>query len=219
MALAGGGLGLTPAAYALEGSDFDPTMPLRIVLEAAYGDPAADRAALRSDYLAERAARAARRAQAAREWAHRQAGLFIAQMAQHELAIGARENYGSNDGTRLRHYANTTGSGTGVPWCANFVAYCVRRAAPHHRLPPNAAYVPSWSATIRAGVRGFKETCRSNLRRGDLVLFGSHIGVFWRWNNHARTRFTSIEGNVSGRVAWRSHGVYEVVLFGRVLLE
>ena len=44
----------------------------------------------------------------------------------------------------------------GVPWCALFASFCVKRGEDGHPLPANPASTSSWRAAIRSGQRGLR---------------------------------------------------------------
>ncbi len=107
---------------------------------------------------------------------------------------------GSNAGKRVAEYLRSVGLGTGYPWCAAFVTWCLKRAGYDGKLPGNPAYVPAWSAWGRAN--GYA-VAKIRARRGDLLCFEfdgdstpDHIGIC-TGNLGAIKTYRTIEGNTS----------------------
>jgi hypothetical protein len=140
--------------------------------------------------------------------------------------VGVTENPpGSNDGPRVKQYQAVTGMYR-QPWCASFVAWCLRQAGYDGPLPSSPAWVPSWAAAARTGKpAAFSSVPRVKLRRGDFVCLwnNGHIEVFVRWVVPG-VLAECIGGNTSpvgkqangGMVARTRRYTYEMSACGRV---
>lgn len=117
---------------------------------------------------------------------------------------------GSNSGEAIRHYqAATNLDGTGWPWCAAFVDWCVDRwqretqaetgvASPFNRPRTAAAYgLLSWAKVeAERGVRIFAPAGGYVPARGDVVVYGfSHCGIVA--GAVADDVFSAYEGNTN----------------------
>lgn len=120
------------------------------------------------------------------------------------------------------------------PWCAMFVTYNYQVGAGSKAFNPKAArwaYCPFMVSDARAGRNGLKEVSAANVRPGDIVLFdwqgdgvSDHVGIFEKWSDGKKNKFTCIEGNTSlnnnsngGQVMRRDRTKKEVICFARVL--
>lgn len=139
--------------------------------------------------------------------------------------VGVREMGTTNTGKRVVQYqAATDLGGTGWPWCAAFVCWCVRewikddevRAA--LGIPADEHAADRWRPRTAAAY-GFHEWARAHgllvmddshqhvLHTGDLVTFDfSHIGIVK--DDMADMIFT-IEGNTDGGGGRDGGGVWE----------
>lgn len=123
--------------------------------------------------------------------------------------IGVEEK-GQNEGEQVGQYLETTGLGTGYPWCAAFVNWL------HHHCgfdspEAKAAWSPAWfpnDKTVwqRGSVQGV------TVRPGDVfgIHFSSkdriaHVGVI---HNVTDKYFITIEGNTNGAGSREGDGVY-----------
>jgi len=106
----------------------------------------------------------------------------IVSIAQSQIGMG--EIGGNNKGIYVRQYLNGQ---EGLPWCAGFVSYCIKKAG--YDLP----YLLRAKSYLKYG----QKVERWNLRPGDLVVFsregGGHIGIV---DSVVNNGFVSIEGNV-----------------------
>jgi len=120
------------------------------------------------------------------------------------------------------------------PWCAMFVTYSYQTHAKSKAFDKNLgrwAYCPFMVNDARAGRNGLKEVSAANVRPGDVVLFdwqkdgvADHVGLFEKWTDSKKTKFTCIEGNTSvgndsngGQVMRRDRTKKDVICFARVL--
>ena len=118
-----------------------------------------------------------------------------------------RENV--NDFTKWYYGDNTAAS-----WCAIFVCYVYNHFGALSLLSGKVAYVPN----IKSHVGSKWHTDRDKIETGDPVTFDfnhsgepEHVGTFIEWQDGAKTRFTSIEGNTgSDVVALRTRYWYDV---------
>ena len=132
--------------------------------------------------------------------------------------------HATNSGKRVREYqAATSLKGTGWPWCAAFVCWCVREWA---ALPPVAEALrrqyggkdlTKWLPRTAAAF-GFETWAedhgakvlprRAPLKCGDLMIFSmSHIGIVTT-DDDAQTIWT-IEGNTGAAGGRDGDGVWE----------
>lgn len=142
--------------------------------------------------------------------------------------IGTKENPpGSNEVMFSRWY------GLIGPWCAMFVTYNYTRAGSKAFDKNSArwAYCPFILADAKAGRNFLKEVSAANVGPGDIVLYdwdkdgvADHVGLFEKWSDKKKTKFTAIEGNTSatdnsngGEVARQSRTKGNVIAFVRVL--
>jgi len=133
----------------------------------------------------------------------------------------------SNSGPRVTKYQSSTGA-YGAPWCGSFVAWaygCAGRPLAGF----NAAYVPSYVHTARAGQSGLSVVSASSVVPGDLACYDwqgdgecDHIGIVTR-KVTAGGDFEAIEGNTSvssnsngGEVMLRNRNTNSVGCFIRV---
>lgn len=127
-------------------------------------------------------------------------GQRMVQLAQAELAKGVSEGNGDNDSPDIARYRTATrGAAAGAPWCAYFVSYIAKQAGVP--IGPNGdgmGYVPA--ITSWAKQTGKFISPSSQVRAGDVILFGGsgHIGIVERVNPDGS--LTTIEGNHSDRV-------------------
>lgn len=84
----------------------------------------------------------------------------------------------SNDGPRVRAYQSVTGMYR-QPWCASFVCWAYRKAGYGGQFAPLAAYVPSWTAMIARGERGWERVAFEDAKAGDVVTLWSsgHVEI------------------------------------------
>ena len=143
------------------------------------------------------------------------------QVGVHEIPAG------SNDGPRVHVYQVVTGAFK-QPWCASFVSWCYVTAAKNLgktvRLAPLPAYVPSWTAMIRAGQRGWRRVEPAEARAGDVVtLWGSaHVELVDSCDRDAHILHciggnTAVAGQNSngGEVCRTTRGFAEATVVGR----
>lgn len=93
-------------------------------------------------------------------------GDLVARQALAEVGVKESPPY-SNYGPRVSQYQATTGAYR-APWCASFAAWCYRTAGFRGKLPPTPAWVPGWTAAIRAGVI-WRRVAFGGARPGDVV--------------------------------------------------
>lgn len=128
--------------------------------------------------------------------------------------VGTREEGTSNSGPRVRQYqAATSLGGTGWPWCAALVCWCIRKWI---QIPDVAAAIKSrynvtdlerWRPKTAAafgfhewaedhGALMFDDSGKTTLHTGDIMTFDiSHVGLVV---NDDRNNIFTIEGNTSG---------------------
>jgi hypothetical protein len=97
--------------------------------------------------------------------------------------VGTRESpANSNDGPRVHFYQTSTGAYR-QPWCASGAKWVIQQAAKVAkrtvRFPAQAAWVPAWTAMIRAGQNGWTRIEPRGARGGDVVTLWSsqHIEI------------------------------------------
>lgn len=138
--------------------------------------------------------------------------------------IGTVEIGASNTGKRVVEYQRaTTLEGTGWPWCAAFVCWCIREwlKDPEVRLALNLKSdreVEAWRPKTasawgfhewaqKRGLLSFDDSPDHELHTGDIITFDfSHIGLVE--NDDGPTVFT-IEGNTNGAGSRDGGGVYD----------
>lgn len=118
-------------------------------------------------------------------------------------------------------------------WCAMFVTYNYSMVG-SKAFDKNAsrwAYCPFLLADAKAGRNWVKEVSATNVAPGDVVLYdwdgdgvADHVGLFEKWSDKKKTKFTAIEGNTSvgndsngGEVMRRDRSKKDVIGFVRVL--
>ena len=138
------------------------------------------------------------------------------------LEVGTVES-GRNTGKRVKEYqAATSLSGTGWPWCAAFVCWCIREwgkdPAVLALLKKSPAQFEKWRPKTAAafgfedwakknGLLVLTDSARNQLRTGDLMVFDmSHIGIVV--NDEGGKVFT-IEGNTGPSGGREGDGVWE----------
>jgi len=119
----------------------------------------------------------------------------------------------------------------GVPWCAEFVSYCLNKAGFKYVNPKAArwAYCPYMVNDARDHRNGLVAVSASQVQPGDVVLYdwdggvADHVGFFESWIVKGST-FHAVEGNTSfgndsngGEVMRRERSVSQVEQFARVL--
>lgn len=138
--------------------------------------------------------------------------------------LGVRE-VGRNTGEQIEEYQRATWLAPGPwPWCAAFVAWCLRewlespavraelalgseRAAEKWRCRDARAY--GWEDwALRRGVLMLDETAQA--RAGDIVTYDfSHIGIVASdYSADAGEKIITIEGNTNGAGSRDGDGVY-----------
>jgi hypothetical protein len=135
--------------------------------------------------------------------------------------VGTLE-HGRNTGKRVRDYqAATNLAGTGWPWCAAFVCWCVREwgkdpsvLAALKKTPAQfAAWRPKTAAAFgfedwgrKKGLAVFDADDKPALRLGDIITFDmSHVGVVF---DDDGTRILTIEGNTGASGSRDGDGVW-----------
>ncbi len=136
---------------------------------------------------------------------------LLARIARAE--VGQREE-SQNDGARIRVYWRACGFDgylDRLPWCAAFVAWCVKRAA-EADLRCQLSNPPRF-----AGVLSWVDWCESNASRvsvanampGDIVIFlpsFSHIGIVV--GRSTGLTLQTVEGNTNDSGGREGDGVY-----------
>jgi len=129
----------------------------------------------------------------------------ICEVARRE--IGVEEFHGSNSGPRVMEYqASTDLVGTGWPWCAAFVCWCVRESMRITNEPETAtfrrpktagawAFIP-WSLAQDESTSTLRNP-GGDIRPGDILVYTfSHIGIAVEEPEHGYV--VAIEGNTDG---------------------
>lgn len=122
--------------------------------------------------------------------------------------IGVEEVNGTNSGKRVREYqAATDLGGTGWPWCAAYVCWCVREAMRIADISETATFkrpktASAWGfeAWSRAQDRTTwtKKPHGNDIQAGDIVIFTfSHIGIALSAPD-SKGFVTTCEGNTDG---------------------
>jgi len=124
--------------------------------------------------------------------------------------VGVREATGQNDGAEVEQFLNETGGRKGMPWCAAFVSFCLKKAGASRPKPTLSALGLKTKRAVRASqvLRGFP------VRAGMLSIWRTgqtrygHVGIVLA--QIGANRFHTIEGNTSaGRGNQREgDGVY-----------
>jgi hypothetical protein len=135
--------------------------------------------------------------------------------------VGTLER-GRNTGARVRQYqAATNLAGTGWPWCAAFVCWCIREWGKDHEvlkaLVKTAAQFETWRPKTAAAF-GFEDWGRKKglmvldaddkpiLRTGDIMTFDvSHVGIV---ADDERGTIWTIEGNTGASGGRDGDGVW-----------
>lgn len=129
--------------------------------------------------------------------------------------VGTKEEpRNSNRGERVEEYQSATWlSGTGWPWCAAFVCWCLRRVEKIRgsELPfdlpttPRAFEFEEWGE--QQGLSVIYDPKAKDLQRGDIVTFDfSHIGIIAGEVKPKTAR--TIEGNTDQSGSREGGGVY-----------
>lgn len=140
---------------------------------------------------------------------------IVANIAERE--VGVREDpQDSNRGAKVEQYQGATWlDGSGWPWCAAFVCWCIREAGAAQDLTfqrPRTA--GAWDFIRWANGQGLLNfDPRGNdelIRRGDIVVFTfSHIGIC---NATTETdHVNTVEGNTDASGSREGGGVYKKV--------
>ena len=117
--------------------------------------------------------------------------------------VGVREIGGNNKGPRVQEYQRATNlSGTGWPWCAAFICWCIREATKGMSVPfklPKTALAYGFYGW--AGENGIdrKKNPGVDLKPGDIVAFKnfSHVAIV---AGHTKGGYIdTIEGNTDAR--------------------
>lgn len=133
--------------------------------------------------------------------------VFIAQSE-----VGTKEEGGNNNGSRIRHYQEATTITPGPwPWCAAFVAYCLREALKyeevreHMKLSSDDVY--AWRCRDAGAFNWIEWARRKGLyitdekelaKAGDIVVFDfSHIGIVVKDQEKGSNAIYTIEGNTN----------------------
>lgn len=127
-----------------------------------------------------------------------------------ESQVGGREEGGNNKGRQVQAYQSTTWlAGTGWPWCAAFVCWCLWQAMQKTGLNPKGWKRPrtagaydfeNWANGTKphgknAGWRCQNSTHDDPPRRGDILTFTwSHIGIVTGYDAAMKVVYTA-EGN------------------------
>lgn len=125
-------------------------------------------------------------------------------LARAVTQIGTKESPPNSNRTKYTEWYGMTG-----PWCAMFTTWAYEQAgnSPSFRRGETYAYVPYVVSDARNYRNGLAVT--KDPLPGDLVCFDwqndgvhDHIGLFEKWVDRGRGRFSAIEGNTSSD----SHG-------------
>ena len=131
---------------------------------------------------------------------------------------------GRNTGKRIREYqAATDLGGTGWPWCAAFVCWCIKQwgknPAVREALKKNISQYETWRPKTAAAF-GFEDWARkrglmvmgetAKLHTGDIIVFDmSHVGIV-ATDDEKKTIWT-IEGNTGPSGGREGDGVWNKV--------
>jgi hypothetical protein len=119
--------------------------------------------------------------------------------------VGVEEIDASNSGPRVEEYQSATSlGGTGFPWCAAFVCWCVREAAKacgvaftptfHRPTTAGAWALEAWSLAQDAST-WTKKLPKRDIKAGDIIVFTfSHCGIAASGCDETG-HFACIEGN------------------------
>tara|TARA_R110000782_G_C14713960_1_gene403451 strand:+ start:156 stop:731 length:576 start_codon:yes stop_codon:yes gene_type:complete len=134
-------------------------------------------------------------------------GDALASIAEKEIGVMEIPR-NSNSGKRVKEYqASTWYDGTGWPWCAAFVCFCVRALGelPFKRPEtPGAWDFENWAEREKLDI--VEDPQRGDLQRGDIVCFNiSHIGIVAKVSGG---RIETIEGNTDQSGSREGGGVY-----------
>lgn len=129
--------------------------------------------------------------------------------------IGVREIGASNTGKRVQQYqASTTIGGSGWPWCAAYVSWCIQTAMPTaYRLRESYPWIPTASCDLILDWARRKNILSKTPQPGDVFLLLSsknpndaiHTGFV---NDVSGSKFTTIEGNTNNDGSANGNGVY-----------
>ena len=140
-------------------------------------------------------------------------GDIVATIAEAE--VGVREvPIDSNRGERVEEYQKATWlDGTGWPWCAAFVCWCIREASKTETalfdLPLTAG---AWDFVNWANDQGLQvfdpQEGKPLIRRGDIIVFRfSHIGIAVQ--DSIYDLIQTVEGNTDEQGSREGGGVYK----------
>ena len=142
-----------------------------------------------------------------------------------ENEIGVTEVGDSNSGKRVREYqASTNLEGTGWPWCAAFVCWCIREWGKDSNVrdalkltkegfeewrPKTAAAFGFHAWGKKNGLLVMDDSQSNILHTGDIMTFDmSHVGFV---NDDKGTKVYTVEGNTSTQGSRDGGGVYAKV--------
>jgi hypothetical protein len=119
-------------------------------------------------------------------------------LARAVTQIGTKESPAHSNQAPYTHWYGMTG-----PWCAMFVTWCYEQAgnSPSFRRGETYAYVPYIVSDSRNYRNGLAVTV--DPLPGDPVSFDwdggahDHVGLFERWLDRGRGKFSTVEGNTS----------------------
>ena len=138
-------------------------------------------------------------------------GDAIARMAEGEIGV-REEPKDSNRGAQVERYqAATWLEGTGWPWCAAFVCWCVRaaigKAQVSFKRPRTAGAWDFERWAKKEGVSFLPEPKAADIQRGDIVIFTfSHIGI--ATGSPVGNTVPTVEGNTDESGSREGGGVY-----------
>ncbi len=138
------------------------------------------------------------------------------------LEVGTLEST-RNSGKRVKEYqASTTLSGTGWPWCAAFVCWCVREWGKDPEvlalLKKTPAQFEKWRPKTasafglidwakKQGLEILSDSQKNQLRSGDIMIFDmSHAGIV---ATDEKTKVWTVEGNTGPSGGRDGDGVWE----------
>lgn len=130
----------------------------------------------------------------------------VVSIAQSQIGFG--ETGGNNKGMYIRQYL---GGREGLPWCAGFVSYCLKKSG------TDISYTLRAKDFLKLGKKA------SHPQAGDIVVFGrkggGHVGIIEKVNKNS---FISIEGNTGdfpSKVKRLTHKLNEKNILGFVRLS
>lgn len=114
--------------------------------------------------------------------------------------LGTKEWPPESNWGEVAKYLKAAGFSFPTPWCASFVAYCVKKAGWKRSVPSKPGWVPAWETWGKAN--GYA-IAKLKARRGDIVTFnwdadpsGEHIGFISRSYGPLK-QVATLEGNAT----------------------